>query len=145
MRAQADPVADMEFEARTLGEADEHDARQQRARHHVEAIDRVLESLGYAGPIKLTVRTPRIVLFYRNELRRFLIEQLREHGPQTSRQLAVRLVQLEGKDHRDRQMMNDVVKRMGKALRTMVTLRIATRSPAKIKGEFIWEVSKIRD
>src|SRR5688572_3098613 len=77
----------------------------------VEALDRVLERLGYEGDVKLTPRVPRIVLFYRGELRQFLAGALREHSPMTSRALAERLMQSEGKDARDRRMMADVVKR----------------------------------
>jgi hypothetical protein len=67
----------------------------------VESLDRVLERLGYSGDVQLTPRVPRIVLFYRGELRQFLIGQLREQGPQTSRTLTEKLLQMEGKDVRD--------------------------------------------
>ena len=107
----------------------------------VEALDRVLETLGYQGDVKLTPRVPRVVLFYRGEMRQFLIGQLREHGPLTSRALAERLVKLEGKDARDRRMMNDIVKRMGKALRQMQDSKIVTRTPQKIKGEYVWRLA----
>lgn len=106
----------------------------------VEALDRVLERLGYDGDIKLTPRLPRIVLFYRGELRQFLRSQLSERGPLTSRQMAEALVELEGKDARDRRMMNDIVKRMGKSLRQMQDAKIVTRTPQKVKGEFIWSL-----
>jgi hypothetical protein len=106
----------------------------------VEALDRVLETLGYQGDVKLTPRVPRVVLFYRGEMRQFLIGQLREHGPQTSRAIAERLVKMEGKDARDRRMMNDIVKRMGKALRQMQDAKIVTRTPQKIKGEYVWRL-----
>jgi hypothetical protein len=106
----------------------------------VEALDRVLETLGYQGDVKLTPRVPRVVLFYRGEMRQFLIGQLREHGPQTSRAIAERLVKLEGKDGRDRRMMNDIVRRMGKALRQMQDAKIVTRTPQKIKGEYVWRI-----
>jgi chorismate mutase len=59
----------------------------------VEAVDRVLETLGYQGAVKLTARVPRVVLFYRGEMRQFLTGQLRENGPLTSRALAERLMQ----------------------------------------------------
>jgi hypothetical protein len=103
----------------------------------IESLDRVLETLGYQGDIKLTPRVPRVVLFYRGEMRQFLTGHLREHGPQTSRAIAERLVKLEGKDTRDRRMMNDIVKRMGKALRQMQDAKIVTRTPQKVKGEFV--------
>lgn len=108
----------------------------------IEAIERILETLGYSGdlPTKAT-RAPRIVLFYRGELRQFLRQSLQEHGPSTSRQLAERLIHLEGKDARDRRMMNDIVKRMGKALRQMQDNRIVARSTAKVKGEYLWRLA----
>lgn len=107
----------------------------------VEALDRVLETLGYQGDVKLTARVPRVVLFYRGEMRQFLMGQLRENGPLTSRALAERLVKIEGKDGRDRRMMNDIVRRMGKALRQMQNAKIVARTPQKIKGEYVWRLA----
>lgn len=106
----------------------------------VEALDRVLERLGYDGDIKLTPRVPRVVLFYRGELRQFLIGLLRKDGPLTTRAMAERLIQAEGKDARDRRMMADVVRRMGKALRQMRDAKLVARTPHKIKGEYIWRL-----
>jgi hypothetical protein len=104
----------------------------------VESLDRVLETLGYQGDVKLTPRVPRVVLFYRGELRQWLRKRLEEAGPQTSRQMAEALVQAEGKDARDRRMMNDIVKRMGKALRQMQDSGIVTRTAEKVRGEYVW-------
>lgn len=106
----------------------------------IEAMDRVLETLGYVGDIKLTPRVPRIVLFYRGELRQFLAGQMREHGAMTSRQMAEALALGEGKDGRDRRMMNDIVRRMGKALRQMVDAGIVSRAPEKVRGEYWWRL-----
>lgn len=107
----------------------------------LEALDRVLERLGYDGPVKLTPRVPRVVLFYRGELRQFLLGSLREHGPSTSRQLAERLIQIEGKDARDRRMMADVVRRIGKALRQMQDAKLICR--AKTASEFVWSIPRV--
>ena len=107
----------------------------------IEAIDRVLETLGYSGDIKLTPRVPRIVLFYRGELRQFLAGQLRDNGPMTSRQLATALALGDGKDARDRRMMNDIVRRIGKALRQMQNAGIVSRTPEKVRGEFVWRIT----
>lgn len=119
------------------------DLREQLAvlSNDLESIERILETLGYEGelPTKAT-RVPRVVLFYRGELRQFLRQSLQEHGPSTSRELAMRLVQIEGKDGRDRRMMNDIVKRMGKALRQMQDAKMVTRTPEKIRGEHVWRV-----
>jgi len=105
----------------------------------VEALDRTLERLGYDGDVKLTPRVPRVVLFYRGELRQFLAGQLRE-GPRTSRQMAIALVQTEGKDARDRRMMNDVVRRIGKALRQMQDAGMVARTAEKVRGEYVWRM-----
>lgn len=106
----------------------------------IEAMDRTLESLGYQGDIKLTPRVPRIVLFYRGELRQFLAGQMRYNGPMTSCQMAEALALGEGKDARDRRMMNDIVWRMGKALRQMVDAGIVLRASEKVRGEYLWSV-----
>lgn len=109
------------------------------ASNDLEAIERILETLGYQGDLPtVATRAPRIVLFYRGELRGFLRQSLKEHGPSTSRELATRLVALEGKDGRDRRMMNDIVKRMGKALRQMQDTGAVARSAEKVRGEYEW-------
>ncbi|HTV70182.1 MAG TPA: hypothetical protein VMF90_16770 [Rhizobiaceae bacterium] len=108
----------------------------------LESLERILETLGYEGDLMTKAsRAPRIVLFYRGELRSFLRQSLKEHGPSTSRELAERLIQIEGKDGRDRRMMNDVVRRMGKALRQMRDGGIVSRSKEKIRGEYLWTLS----
>jgi hypothetical protein len=106
----------------------------------VEALDRVLEQLGYDGDIKLTPRVPRVVLFYRGELRQFLLNQLRDNGEMTSRRLAENLVQVEGKDGRDRRMMADVVRRIGKALRQMQSSGMVSSTRTKSMGEYAWRI-----
>jgi hypothetical protein len=57
--------------------------------------------------------------------------------------LALRLVQIEGKDGRDRRMMNDIVKRMGKALRQMVDTGLASSEVGgkKVRGEYVWRLN----
>ena len=117
------------------------DLREQLAvlSNDLESIERILETLGYDGDLPtVATRAPRIVLFYRGELRQFLRQSLEEHGPSTSRQLAERLVHLEKKDGRDRRMMNDIVRRMGKALRQMRDTGLIGRSEQKVRGEFLW-------
>jgi len=104
----------------------------------IEALDRVLERLGYDGDVKLTPRVPRVVLFYRGELRQFLLGQLREQGPATSRVLAERLIQIERKDTRDRRMMVDVTRRIGRALRQMQASKLVSGAKTKSMGEYLW-------
>lgn len=104
----------------------------------IEALDRTLERLGYDGEVKLTPRVPRVVLFYRGELRQFLLGSIRDHGPSTSRQLAERLISTDGKDARDRRMMADVVRRIGKSLRGMQDAGMVAR--VKVGFEFVWRI-----
>jgi len=124
-----------------LEEAAQLRERQAVLANDVESLDRTLESLGYAGDVKLTPRVPRVVLFYRGELRHFLRGYLEKHGPSTSRKMAEALIQVEGKDGRDRRMMSDVVRRMGKALRQMEDAKIVSRTATKTKGEYTWRLT----
>lgn len=96
----------------------------------IDALDRVLVSLGYDGDLKgIASRSNRVVFFARNELRRWLLNELRQAtGPVTSRDLAEKLIGLEGKDVRDRRLRNDMVKRVGKALKLMRTHGSATNT-----------------
>ncbi|WP_168074099.1 hypothetical protein [Caulobacter sp. SSI4214] len=117
--------------------------REQQARiaNDLDALDRTLETLGYQGDVQLTARVPRVVLFYRGELRQYLIAQLRDHGPRTSRQMAEALAKEEGKEIADRRMLTDIVKRMGKALRLMADAGIVARTADKISGEYVWRLN----
>lgn len=92
----------------------------------VEAIDRVLETLGHEEPLEgRSPRAARIVLFYRNELRAFLLEQLRKADrPMTSRELAEIVCETEGKNRGDQRLIRDVTRRIGCALRKMRASRI---------------------
>lgn len=105
----------------------------------IEAIDRVLDAFGHTGALEgRTARQERIILFYRNELRKFLMEALaKASAPMSSRELAQLLCQTEGKDYHDRRMLNDVTKRTSKALRQMRHMGLVASS-ADAKGTFRW-------
>ena len=104
----------------------------------VESVERVLETMGYDGALPTqATRASRIVLFYRNELRSFLKAELsKADAPMTSRELSERLIDMEGKDAKDRRLRNDIVKRVGKALRQMRDHGQVTSR--KVRGEFLW-------
>ena len=93
----------------------------------VEALDRVLVALGYDGDLSgVIARSNRVVFFHRNELRRFLINELRAAtGPMSSRDFALKIIGIEGKDARDRRLSNDIVKRVGKSLKLLRTQGVA--------------------
>jgi hypothetical protein len=89
--------------------------------NNIEALDRTLETLGYKGDLKTVVtRGNRVVFFHRNELRRFCLDELRKATePVSARDLAEKIITLEGKDPRDRRLRNDMVKRVGKSLKLL--------------------------
>jgi len=107
----------------------------------VEAIDHVLTRLGHTEKLDVTTKVPRIVLFYRGQLQQFLLTQLRENGPATTRDLCERLVQLENKDKRDQRMMADIVSRVGKALRRMHQSGLIVGTKAKTMGQYLWRIA----
>ncbi|WP_031549929.1 hypothetical protein [Parvularcula oceani] len=124
--------------AEKLDEAADLRARMAVVQNDVEAIERVLETLGYDGELPtVNTRQARVVLFYRNELRSWLKAELRERGPATSRELAERMVSGEGKDPRDARLVHDLVKRIGKALRTMRDAGLVTSERTKVG--YVWE------
>jgi hypothetical protein len=70
------------------------------AQNAIESIDRVLETLGYDAPSDgRPPRGTRIIFFDRNELRRFLMDELREaKAPLSSREIAGKIIVFDGKD-----------------------------------------------
>lgn len=107
----------------------------------VEAIDRVLERLGYNGELEMNPHVPRLVIFYRGQLRQWLLTQLRERGAATARQLAERLLQLQQKDTRDKRLMQDITSRVGKGLRHMQSARLVTAEQKTKRGENTWRLA----
>jgi len=111
----------------------------------VEALDRTLITLGYQGDLKaVQPRGNRIVFFARDELRRFLLDELRKAaGPVSSRDLAEKIITLEGKDACDRRLRNDMVKRVGKSLKLLRSQRLAM-SVRDHAGRFAWQSASVK-
>lgn len=104
----------------------------------IDSIDHVLRSLGFSGDLDgMKPRSNRVVYFHRNELRRFLIDELRnaEH-PLSARDLAEKIIGLEGKDARDRTLRNDMVKRVGKSLKLLRQQGVAVSEGRN--GDLAW-------
>lgn len=124
-----------------------HALREQLAKvgNDIEALDRTLIALGYKGDLKsVAPRSNRIVYFHRDELRRFCLNELREaKGPISSRDIAEKIIGLEGKDCADRQLRNDMVKRVGKSLKLLRTQHL-TRSFRNDLGQFVWVLTRER-
>lgn len=73
-----------------MGDAQSLRAQQAEVANSIDSIDYVLKSLGYQGDLNgIRPRSTRAVYFHRNELRRFLIDELRNaDGPLSARDLA---------------------------------------------------------
>ena len=112
------------------------------AANAIEAIDNVLETFGHTEDLDgRTPRAARVVLFYRNELRSFLLDQLRKaQEPLSSRQLAERVCETEGKSLGDRRLLNDITRRVGCALRKMRATKAVEGHRGK-DGSAVWHVS----
>lgn len=106
----------------------------------IEALDRTLISLGYQGDLKgVQPRGNRVVFFARDELRRFLLDELRKATePLSSRDLAEKIIGLEGKDVHDRRLRNDMVKRVGKSLK-LLREQGAAKSCGR-SGALVWRL-----
>ena len=126
-----------------MGEAQDLRARMAVISNDIEALDRVLEALGYEGDLRnLVPRGNRIVLFYRNELRQRLLNELREaKAPVSSRELAERIVAGEGKDAYDKRLMVDIVKRVGKALKLLRERGVVSGGRDRM-GRYVWRLGR---
>ena len=113
------------------------------AANAIEAIDHVLETFGHTEDLDgRTPRAARVVLFYRNELRTFLLDRLRTATePLSSRQLAEMVCETEGKSLGDRRLLNDVTRRVGCALRKMRAIKMVGGWRGK-DGSAVWQLSR---
>ena len=113
------------------------------AANAVDALDRVLETFGHTEDLEgRSPRAARVILFYRNELRNFLLGELGKAAePLSSRQLAERVCETEGKSMGDRGLLNDVTRRVGCALRKMRATKTVEGWRGK-DGAAVWRLAK---
>ena len=107
----------------------------------IQSVDHVLQSFGYEGDLDgMTPRGNRVVFFARHELRRFCLDELRKaDGPVSARDLAEKIIGLEGKDSRDRALRNDMVKRVGKSLKLLRQQGVAVSKGRN--GDLAWTLA----
>jgi hypothetical protein len=108
-------------------------------KNDVDAIDRVLGTLGYTGDLDREMpRQKRHVVFGKGELTRSILDELRgATGPMGSREIAQAIVAVSGQDARDRKLITDVTRRASKALR-ILKLAGDVRSSVDTKGNLMW-------
>ncbi len=113
-------------------------------RNDIDALDRVLGTLGYTGNLDAEMpRQKRHVVFGKGELTTNILRELRmAEGPLTSRELARSIVALNG-DARDRKYVSDVTKRVSKALREQRE-RGVVRSATDERGNLLWALRERR-
>lgn len=123
-----------------MGEMQAHREAMGALHNDIEAIDRVLGAMGYVGDLEArTGRPNRLVIFYRNELRQWLLRELRGGEALSSRDLAERICSAEGKDIHDKRMICDVTRRVSKALRLLRDRGVVVGE--KDKGRrFVWRM-----
>ena len=115
--------------------------RQGELHNDLEALDRVLDAFGYEGDLEARQpRQYRLVIFARNELRQFLLRELRKGEPLSSRDLAERICSEEGKDIRDQRMVMDVTRRVSKAMRLLQD-RKAVRGEKDHMRRYVWRLA----
>jgi hypothetical protein len=108
-------------------------------KNDVDAVDRVLGTLGYTGDLDREMpRQKREVIFGRGELTRSILDELRgATGPVSSREIAQAIVAVSGQDARDRKYISDLTKRVSKALRALREESVV-RSSVDSKGNVLW-------
>lgn len=108
-------------------------------KNDVDAIDRVLGTLGYTGDLDREMpRQKRHVVFGKGELTRSILDELRAAtGPMGSREIAQAIVAVSGQDARDRKLITEVTRRASKALR-ILKLAGDVRSSVDTKGNLMW-------
>lgn len=90
-------------------------------RNDLDALDRVLGTLGYTGDLDTEMpRQKRHVLFGSGELTRAILDTLRDaEAPMYSRDIGRAVVAVGGQDARDRKLITEVTRRASKALRVL--------------------------
>jgi hypothetical protein len=122
-----------------LGETDRLRKTLSANMEDIRALDRTLRSLGYTGDFKrMTPAGARQVVFHRDDLRRYLLDQLRvTDEPLDSRELAERTMRQEGQDPNDRALRNAMVKRVTQCLRRL-RMQGEASSHYNEQGYFVW-------
>jgi hypothetical protein len=107
----------------------------------LQSLDRVLQAFGYDGNLdELPVVRSKMVMFHKSELQQHLLHVLRNAGePLSSRDLAVRIVSSEGRDRYDKRLILDLIKRVGKAIRTLRDRGLVTGCRDS-RGRYLWRL-----
>jgi hypothetical protein len=127
--------------AELFHEAERIRDRMAEIKNDIGALDRTLGTLGYSGDLDAMMpRQKREVLFGRGELTRAILDELRgATEPMTSREIAQSIVAVSGQDARDRKLISDLTKRVGKACRALAE-EGRIRKTLDDKGNVSWSL-----
>ena len=125
--------------AELLNEMTETRERVAQISTDIETVERCLALCGYDGELKTQKQATRVVLYYRNELRSFITKQLEAAGDLTSRDLAERLIETEGRDPKDRRLRSDIIRRVSSCLSQMRNHGIAVSE--RKRGALCWRLA----
>lgn len=108
-------------------------------RNDIDALDRVLGTLGYTGDLDTEMpRQKRHVLFGSGELTRAILDTLRDaEVPMYSRDIGRAVVAVGGQDARDRKLITEVTRRASKALRVLKQQGVV-RASVDQRGNLMW-------
>lgn len=106
--------------AQLLGEVHRFRERLAATTNAIECIDRVLGAFDYAGPLSDRPSGMRNLLVDRHSVSRFILDELRKGNDGFStREIATKIIVLDGLDPMDKKIMHDMINRAGKVLRTL--------------------------
>ena len=119
LRKRASLIAELEYHRDKAGGAS----------NDISAVDRVLQTLGYDGTLDHAQPRKKALNFIKHEVRRSILEEMRKADrPMSSRELAVKLAAIEGKDPADRRVMRDLTARVSRSICILLDRQIVTRS-----------------
>lgn len=99
------------------------------ASNDLASLDRVLRCFGYNPEVELAMKPrSRVQLYVRNELRKFLLEALRDADrPISSRELAIKLLEAQGKDIGDKALVSDTTARVSRSVSILLNRKVLKR------------------
>lgn len=108
-------------------------------KNDVDALDRVLGTLGYTGNLDAEMpRQKRQVLFGQGELTRAILDELRgATEPLPSREIARAILAVNEQDARDRKLLTEHTRRVSKALR-ILKLKGFVKAANAVGGNLVW-------
>lgn len=126
-----------------FNEAERLRDRQAVIKNDVDAIDRVLRTLGYTGDLDAEMpRQRRQAIFGPGELSRAILDVLRDaSAPMATRDVAREILAVNEQDARDRRLLTEHTRRVSKALR-ILSQRGHAKRLVDTSGGPVWQAGE---